>query len=248
MDDNTISEVYLKRKSYHSLDLNDTDIQLKYILKYIPEDLSAPILDAGCGNGKRALKLHHLKYTNISAVDLFDSIPVKEINYQKAGIENLPFDNSSFEFIYSMSVIYYPKDTEKAIREFSRVLKPGGILLMTAHTKYSLFTLRRVVMRSLGRKNMKHLEDVRFKSAKEYVRWLKRNDFEVILVDGFNLSFILAPAYHFLRKLFLKYLSVALPAISASVTRNRFVARVKSVIAYHMVIVARKTSIAQDKH
>src|SRR5512133_1208059 len=122
MDNNTIKDIYLERKSYQSLHVDDSDIQLQYILKFIPADKNISILDAGCGNGRRALKLSHLNYTNVSAVDLFDSIPVKEIKYFKASIEDLPFNNNEFEFVYAMSVIYYPADPGKAIKEFERVL------------------------------------------------------------------------------------------------------------------------------
>src|SRR5512145_2038806 len=147
MDNKTIVDIYLKRKAYKSFEIDDRDIVLQYILKYISPERDASILDAGCGNGRYALKLCRLNYTHISAVDLFESIPVKDVQYFRAGIENLPFDDTTFRFVYAISVIYYPTDTERAVKEFSRVLKPGGVILITAHTRYSLFTLRRIVLR-----------------------------------------------------------------------------------------------------
>jgi ubiquinone/menaquinone biosynthesis C-methylase UbiE len=209
-------------------------------LKFIPTDKNISILDAGCGNGRRALKLFHLNYTKISAVDLFDSIPVKEINYFKASIEDLPFNNNEFEFVYAMSVIYYPTDPGKAIKEFERVLKPGGTLIITAHTKYSLFTLKRIFMRLLKRKNVQHLKDVRFKSANEYIGLLKRSNFEINLIDGFNLSFIFVPAYNLFKAALAKYTKINLPFFPQRITKSKAIARLKSIFAYHMIIVARK--------
>jgi ubiquinone/menaquinone biosynthesis C-methylase UbiE len=243
MDSKTIADVYLKRKSYHQLEVEDTDIQLQYIIRYIPEDQTAPILDAGCGNGKYALKLLHMNYANISAVDLYKSITVKEISYHQAGIENLPFDDSTFQFIYSNSVIYYPSDTEKAIRELARVLRPGGLLLMTAHTRYSLFTLKRVLQRFFKSRKVRHLQDVRFKSAGEYIRLLQNNGFELLRVDGFMLSFILVPFYNMLRLFLFKYSGIKPAPVKYSITNNKHVARIKSVFAYHMVLVARKENL-----
>lgn len=240
MDSKTIVDIYLKRKAFKSFEIDDRDIVLQYILKYIPPEHDAPILDAGCGNGRYALKLCRLNYTRISAVDLFESIPVKDVQYFRAGIENLPFDDNSFRFVYAISVIYYPTDTEGAVKEFSRVLKPGGVVLMTAHTRYSLFTLRRVVLRFLGNKKVKHLNEVRFKTASEYCSLLRKNGFTIRLVDGYNLSFLLLPTYNYIRAVFSKYLHLHLPAIHGHITQNTFMARLKSIFAYHMIVVAEK--------
>ncbi len=245
MDSKTIVDIYLKRKAFKSFEIDDRDIVLQYILKYIPGEHDASILDAGCGNGRYALKLCSLNYTNISAVDLFESIPVNDVKYFRAGIENLPFDDNSFRFIYAISVIYYPADTEGAVKEFSRVLKPGGIVLITAHTKYSLFTLKRVILRLLGNIKVKHLNEVRFKTASEYCTLLRNNGFNIRLIDGYNLSFIFLPTYNYIRAVFSKYLHLHLPAIHGHITQNRFVSRLKSIFAYHLIIVAEK--IHQDQ-
>ncbi|MBN1144183.1 MAG: methyltransferase domain-containing protein [Bacteroidales bacterium] len=241
MDNKTILDIYLKRKAFQSFEIDDRDIVLQYMLKYIPREHDAPILDAGCGNGRYALKLCRLNYTGISAVDLFESIPVKDVQYFRAGIENLPFEDNSFRFIYAISVIYYPTDTEGAVKEFSRVLKPGGVVLITAHTKYSLFTLRRIMLRFLGNKKVKHLNGVRFKTASEYCSLLRNNGFNIRLVDGYNMSFILLPTYNYIRAVFSKYFHLHLPAIHGHITQNSFMARLKSIFAYHMIIVAEKT-------
>ena len=45
------------------------------------------------------------------------------------------------------SVIFYLANPEKRIMEFKRVLKKGGIVFITAHTKYSLFILWRCIKR-----------------------------------------------------------------------------------------------------
>jgi ubiquinone/menaquinone biosynthesis C-methylase UbiE len=246
MDKSSLKDVYLKRKSYQSLEVDDTDIQLKFMLEYIPEDLHAPILDAGCGNGKRALKLSKSGYTNLTGVDLFDSIPVQEIKYIKADIEDLPFRDSSFRFIYAMSVIYYPTDPEAAIREFSRVIEKSGILLLTAHTKYSLFTLRRIIMRLLKRKVVRHLQDVKFKSAGTYIKLLKKHHFEIIRVDGFYLSYIFVPLYRFICSVLFRLFKFRLPEIQSSVSRSKIIGKIKSIFGYHMVIIARKKDIMNN--
>jgi SAM-dependent methyltransferase len=239
MDNNAIGDLYQKRKFYRQMEVDPSDIELQYILRYIPEDHSAPILDAGCGNGKYALALLQRGYSQIVAVDLFESIPVQEIRYFRSGIENLPFKKDFFEFVYSNSVIYHVQDPGRAVEEFSRILKPGGILLFTAHTKYSLFTLKRVFMRMVHSKSVNHLKDVKFKSAREYIDLLHRQGFEILRVDGFGMSFILVPLYKRCRNILLKYIRLKLPAVPVTITKSGFLAKLKSWAGYHMIIVAR---------
>ena len=53
---------------------------------------------------------------------------------QKPDAENLPFDDQSFDVVVSFGVLHHTPDTEKALAEIFRVLKPGGrIMLMLYH-------------------------------------------------------------------------------------------------------------------
>jgi len=52
----------------------------------------------------------------------------KEVVLKKAGAENIPFPNDSFDIVVSIFIIEHIKDYQTAILEMVRVLKPGGIL------------------------------------------------------------------------------------------------------------------------
>lgn len=43
--------------------------------------------------------------------------------------ESLPFADATFDVVFARAVLHHTRDLEGACREFSRVLKPGGLLL-----------------------------------------------------------------------------------------------------------------------
>lgn len=46
---------------------------------------------------------------------------------QTADAENLPFQDGTFDLVYSWGVLHHSPDTERAFREACRVLRPGGV-------------------------------------------------------------------------------------------------------------------------
>lgn len=51
--------------------------------------------------------------------------------------EKLPFDNGTFDIVYSNGVLHHTNDTEAAIDEVFRVLKPGGNAVIMLYCKSS---------------------------------------------------------------------------------------------------------------
>ena len=65
--------------------------------------------------------------------------------------ENLPFDDNFFDIVYSWGVIHHTPDTNKAMNEIIRVLKPGGtgkIMLYHRHSVLSyLFWIKHALLK-----------------------------------------------------------------------------------------------------
>lgn len=118
----------------------------KQLLKNEKLDHTSIILDAGCGTGQTSSYLAQTFLCQVSALDHHPEM-VKHakkrfqqanlsIDLYKSSIEELPFDNNSFDFIIAESTIAFT-DIPKSLGEFFRVLKLEGTLLsidMTAET------------------------------------------------------------------------------------------------------------------
>lgn len=98
---------------------------------------AARVLDAGCGPGFLSRDLFDLGYEVLS-MDLSDgmirearnNIGAERANLAQASIEALPYADSTFDLVCCCGVIEYLPDYEKAAREFLRVLKPAGFLIL----------------------------------------------------------------------------------------------------------------------
>jgi ubiquinone/menaquinone biosynthesis C-methylase UbiE len=56
---------------------------------------------------------------------------IMNIQLIEGDAHNLPFDDDSFDLVYTVTVLQEIPDKNKALHEIKRVLKPGGILAVT---------------------------------------------------------------------------------------------------------------------
>ncbi|MBI5557304.1 MAG: class I SAM-dependent methyltransferase [Deltaproteobacteria bacterium] len=93
-------------------------------------------LDAGCGGGRYSLALRKIGLPKVTALDVSpDSIqfarkmsvyPDDEVRFLTGSVLQLPFPDSSFDFVFSNGVLHHTASTEKGLTEIFRVLRPGG--------------------------------------------------------------------------------------------------------------------------
>lgn len=58
-----------------------------------------------------------------------------------ADAEALPFDDASFDLVYSYGVLHHTPDTQQALREIRRVLRPGGEARVMLYSRRSWVAL-----------------------------------------------------------------------------------------------------------
>ena len=87
------------------------------------------LIDLGCGRGDmlKAFKKIGFKVAGVDlsplSVELNNSIPIEISNLSK---DELPYDDSSFDYVFSKSVIEHLDNPSFLINESLRILKPGG--------------------------------------------------------------------------------------------------------------------------
>jgi SAM-dependent methyltransferase len=94
-------------------------------------------LDVGCGTGrwtkyvsKRAKFVEAIDPSKavISAAQLLQSCP--NVRITQAELSNLPFDDESFDFVFSLGVLHHIPDTQQAIADCVKKVKKGGYFMV----------------------------------------------------------------------------------------------------------------------
>lgn len=116
------------------------------------------VLDAGCGTGANTRRLLD-RGLRVTAVDFseFAAAETKKVfgdqaDVRQMSLTHLDFADATFDHVLCSGVLMHIPDIEAALRELTRVLKPGGTLMITEGSDLSPeFLLRRLFWR-LARK------------------------------------------------------------------------------------------------
>jgi len=119
------------------------DMALKRRARRIIEELELKndekILEVGCGNGYYLNLLNKLGFSlTLVGIDN-DKLALKDakkiigsrIKLVLADANKLPFEEQSFNKVIISEVIEHVEDEEKVLSEIYRVLKPGGVMVLT---------------------------------------------------------------------------------------------------------------------
>jgi SAM-dependent methyltransferase len=118
------TQVKIKEKwNYGPIPIRDSRELLSAVVSYRPPP--GRVLDLGCGPKDQAKPFRHLGYEYLG-VDV-DGSNADTI----ADAHNLPFDDLSFDVVFSYAVLEHLHSPFVAIREVERVLKPGGVYVGT---------------------------------------------------------------------------------------------------------------------
>lgn len=147
------------------------DTRIAYFERYFQQPLeklrNRLVLDAGCGNGTLSAALAAQGLT-VFAFDYSDVVERAEyhrrefagdgvVHFLLADAQHPPFDSGFFDLVYSDGVIHLTAQPKRAFSEMVRVLKPGGMLMVSVSRqdrtrlyrwhRYVSETFRRIALR-----------------------------------------------------------------------------------------------------
>jgi ubiquinone/menaquinone biosynthesis C-methylase UbiE len=125
------------------------------------------VLDVGSGNGY-VLSRYAAEGASVDGVDITPkAIELCQRRFAHAGLsgsfqvaraEELPFADATFDCVCSMGVLHHVSDTELAVAEIHRVLKPGGrLIVMFYHRNSAQYQFKYRLVHLLKGRSMQEL-------------------------------------------------------------------------------------------
>ncbi len=147
------------------------------VVQMLRAELSAEsvILDAGCGTGLVGRALHEAGFETIDGIDVSSRSlqtaegsgayrKLQEIDMQKMP---LPIPDDRYDGLACVGVLTYLTDSIGTVREFSRVVKPGGVVVLTQRSDLFMERRFRDVLKQLSDERI--IARVRISDARPYL-------------------------------------------------------------------------------
>ncbi len=183
-----MSLYYFGRNSKSKIDklqLNIRNTEWEAVSEFIPQ--KSKFLDVGCGAGYSMKLAQSTKECKTIGIDPEpfkfgfgrnwdnDNEVQSDLNIQEGTGENIPFENNSFDIVYSSHVLEHVNDEQKVLSELNRVVKNDGTviigvptatmatislisqLLFETHHRLFNFIFSNLGFKSFPRTSLKHL-------------------------------------------------------------------------------------------
>ncbi|TAM57139.1 MAG: class I SAM-dependent methyltransferase [Rhodanobacter sp.] len=145
----------------------NSSIYRPFVDKLVSQYKNATVLEAGSGLGQWVYYLAHKPVQKIVGLD-FAAATQERVGatrtlgpYVESGvvelvvgdIREIPISDESFDLVFSFGVIEHvsDSDSQRAVTEFARVLRPGGQVFLTTPNLYCMHTITRPFLRLLGK-------------------------------------------------------------------------------------------------
>lgn len=179
---NKTSKVEEFYNDYWPKNVPDYRKTIEHIHSLIPNKHYNNALDGGCGTGVCSVALS-MKAENITGVDisegslntakeLADKLGINNIEFKKADLLKLPFEDQTFDLILSWGVIHHTVDPLRALDELNRSLKPNGVIVLAIYLKTKL-TFMHEAFRKTCLKSPKFLRKPFIKSVTWFVLFMQ---------------------------------------------------------------------------
>ena len=146
LDKKTVESFGEEWSSFHDFSEQDITRAGDMYFDIVSTDMmntQSEVIDIGCGSGRfiRYLKGRCKKIVGVdpsAAIFAADVVvgPEDSVELIQASTDNLPYPDNHFDFGYSLGVLHHIPDTQKALTDCIKKIKPGGYFLLYLY--YSL--------------------------------------------------------------------------------------------------------------
>lgn len=139
----SFGEEWLKFNSFSEEEIKNAGDQYFDIVQNGLLNPETVVLDLGCGSGRWTKYVAH-RVKLVEAVDPSEAVfaasrlvgKIPNVRITQASVSNIPFEDESFDFIICLGVLHHIPDTQQALTDLCKKLKPGGHILLYLY--YSL--------------------------------------------------------------------------------------------------------------
>ena len=164
--------------------------------KHFPNNFNR-VIEIGGGTGRYGLTIaQEFPDAQVTITDIVDSsvkfierlkneLNLTNVEVKKADVYNLEFREDYFDLIISDVVIQHLPNDLKAIKEMTKILKPGGVIIVSG---VNLFNLPHTLYKLFHRKEYTYGYEKSY-SKKELRRLYNEAGLEIINEDGFYFAY-----------------------------------------------------------
>lgn len=119
-----------------SRDASDNFVFQRSLLAYhaAAQRIGGEVLEigTGAGYGIEVVAPHATRFVTLDKFAAAEGVPqLPNVEFHRATVPPLPFEDASFDFVISFQVIEHIKQDAQLVREVHRVLRPGGKFILT---------------------------------------------------------------------------------------------------------------------
>ena len=140
LDKKTVNSFGEEWNSFHGFSNEEIDSLGKMYFDIVTPDMlnnSSKVIDVGCGSG-RFIKYLKGRFKYLAGVDPSSAIFAADnlighdesVELFQASTDNIPFPDNYFDFGYSLGVLHHIPDTQQALNDSVKKIKPGGHFLL----------------------------------------------------------------------------------------------------------------------
>ncbi len=196
--------VYKEKEQQGVFEYYDKQYRFDYVVDMIPAapDEKQRALDVGCGAGQLLPILVEKGYNTYAIdvsqqmIDIAKQVCEQQdivVDFRIEDCENLDYPDNYFDVYVSMGVIEYMDEDSRTLNEIKRVLRPGGIAIVTTRNINSVHVrwrtvyvskievkLKNIIRRILGMQTKPYLAISREHNPPEFCRKLSSMSFKLM--------------------------------------------------------------------